>query len=143
MRLTSLPIDGSMYYATSAVDGLTYQTGPDVDVRAQFVTTGTLNNTQDTNYREIQKNWPVFAFAHNLGDVKAATDPVVVAIGHVRDPVIQYIRAGGEMQERSLYFFSEFSTVSDAVRRLQRPSLFLSLTVRSRYPRFYQVTARH
>ncbi|KAF9019248.1 DUF1793-domain-containing protein [Hymenopellis radicata] len=106
---------GSMYYATSSVDGLTYQTGPDVDVRAQFVTTGTLNNTQDTNYRAIQDNWPVFAFAHNLGDVKTATDPVVVAIGHVRDPVIQYIRAAGEMQERSLYFFSEFSSVSDAI----------------------------
>lgn len=104
-----------MYYATLSADGVTFQTGADVDVRAEFVTSGKLNNTQDTSYRAISDNWPVFALAHDLGDVTSASDPVVVAIGHVRDPVIQYIRDGGVMEERSLYFFSDFSSVSDAV----------------------------
>lgn len=59
----------------------------------------------------------VFAFAHDLGTVEAAqTTPVVYAIGLVRDPAVQYTLAGGVTQARSLYFWSRWSTVIEAVR---------------------------
>lgn len=86
-----------------------------MDLRAQFINNGKLNNTQDSNFRAIQDNWPVFAFAHDLGAVIATTIPVVVSVGHVRDPAIQYIISAGALQNRSSYFFSQFSDPLDAV----------------------------
>ncbi|KAF5366812.1 hypothetical protein D9758_006553 [Tetrapyrgos nigripes] len=106
---------GSAYYATSNVVGATFQTGADVTVRAQFIRNGVLPNTQDTNFRAISDNWPVFALAHNLGSVSGtATTPVVFAVGHVRDPAIQYITRNGN-QNRSLYFWSQFRTAADLI----------------------------
>ncbi|KAK0490831.1 DUF1793-domain-containing protein, partial [Armillaria novae-zelandiae] len=105
---------GSVYYATQANAGVTYQTGADVDVRNQFINHGVLSNTEDNGFRAIQERWPVFAFAHELGNISESTIPVVVAIGHVRDPAIQYIVADGAIQKRSLYFFSQ-TTVADNI----------------------------
>ncbi|KAK0468165.1 uncharacterized protein EV420DRAFT_1503141 [Desarmillaria tabescens] len=107
---------GSIYYATRALAnaGVTYQTGADVDVRNQFINHGVLSNSEDSDFRAVQDHWPVLAFAHDLGNISASTVPVVVAIGHVRDPAIQYIVADGVIQERSLYFLSQ-TTVADYI----------------------------
>ncbi|KAG5724965.1 hypothetical protein E4T56_gene12457 [Termitomyces sp. T112] len=102
---------GSAFYSTLNNTSATYQTGADVIVRAQFVNNGQLPNTQDTAFRAIENNWPVFGLAHDLGSVTGATSPVIFSVGHVRDPAIQYVVPGGT-QNRSLYFWSQFSTVS-------------------------------
>jgi hypothetical protein len=52
----------------------------------------------------------VFGLAHDLGTITTATTPVVFSVGHIRDPAIQYIVAGGALQSRSLYFLSSLST---------------------------------
>lgn len=107
---------GSAYYSTANTDSLTYQTGQDVVVRAQFINNGKLANTEDTDYRAVSNDWPVFAFAKNLGTVTStATSPVVFTIGHVRDPAIQYITANDVMQARSVYFWTSFPTVAEAI----------------------------
>ena len=95
--------------------GTTYQTGQDVVVRAQFINNGALANTKDTNFRAVENDWPVFAFAHNLGTVSGTSAPVVFAVGHVRDPAIEYIIAGGATQNRSVFFWSQFASVATAV----------------------------
>jgi hypothetical protein len=80
------------------------------------VSNGKLANTLDSAFRAINDRFPVFAFAHDLGTVSTGSNPVVlVSIGHVRDPAIQYITSGGALQSRSSYFLSQFSTVDDAV----------------------------
>ncbi|KZT74313.1 DUF1793-domain-containing protein [Daedalea quercina L-15889] len=104
---------GSGYYATLNTDGVTYQTGEDTVVRAQFISNGELANTEDTNFRAVSDDWPVFALAHDLGTVSGTSDTVVYAVGHVRDPAIQYIIADDQLQPRNLYFWSQFSTVND------------------------------
>ncbi|KAJ7368431.1 DUF1793-domain-containing protein [Mycena albidolilacea] len=101
---------GSAFYSTTNTVGATYQTGSDVSVRAQFLNNGKLANTLDTGFRAISNNWPVFGLAHDLGTITTATAPVVFSVGHIRDPAIQYIVAGGALQSRSLYFLSSFST---------------------------------
>ncbi|KDQ29342.1 hypothetical protein PLEOSDRAFT_157064 [Pleurotus ostreatus PC15] len=106
---------GSAYYATSNVAGTTFQTGADVTVRAQFLNNGRLPNTQDTNFRAIQDNWPVFAFAHDLGSVGSTAQSRVIALGHARDPAVQYIIANNGRQDRSLFFFGQFATARDAL----------------------------
>ncbi|KAJ6598936.1 hypothetical protein DFH09DRAFT_1356105 [Mycena vulgaris] len=109
-------LHGSVFYSTTAVSGMTYQTGEDVVVRSQFVGNSTLLNTQDTNFRAISKAWPVFAFAHDLGKITSTpSNPVVVSVGHVRDPAISYIVSGAKLQYRSSYFWNQFSNVSDAI----------------------------
>ncbi|KAI1794379.1 DUF1793-domain-containing protein [Ganoderma leucocontextum] len=106
---------GSAFHSTLNTAGATYQTGEDVVVRAQFAANGTLANTQDTAFRAISDRWPVFAFAHDLGAVTSATVPVVYSIGHVRDPVVQYVILNGGVQARSSYFWTRFSTIGDAI----------------------------
>lgn len=101
---------------------MTYQTGEDVVVRAQFVANGKLANTQDTQFRSVSDRWPVFAFAHDLGTVTSSTEPVVFAVGHMRDPVVQYIIINNAIQNRSSYFWTKYSNFGDAVScRLLRP----------------------
>ncbi|KAJ3976289.1 DUF1793-domain-containing protein [Lentinula raphanica] len=107
---------GSALYSTLNTSGVTYQTGEDIIVRAQFINTGKLDNIQDTNFRAISDNWPVFAYAHDLGTVSSeATEPVVIGVGFVRDPAIEYIVAGGQLQNRSSYFMNSFTSPSDAM----------------------------
>lgn len=106
-----------MLLTSSQTVGATYQSGPDVTVRAQFINNGKLPNTQDTNFRAISNNWPVFGLAHDLGAVTSASEPVLFSVGHIRDPAIQYIVAGGGTQPRSLYFWSQISSAAAVVCR--------------------------
>ena len=68
----------------------------------------------------MSNNWPVFAFAHDLGTVSTATDPVVYAVGHVRDPVVQYVIINNAIQNRSSYFWTRFASIGDAVSTVPR-----------------------
>ncbi|KAL1730973.1 hypothetical protein EV714DRAFT_283692 [Schizophyllum commune] len=107
---------GSVYYSTSKTDGLTHMSGPDKTVRTLFVNSSALDNSQDTTFRNISDSFPVFAFAHDLGDVEDATDPIVMSIGLVREPAVQYVVGGNEMQDRSLYFWTEYGSVGDLIK---------------------------
>ncbi|KAF9057677.1 DUF1793-domain-containing protein [Panaeolus papilionaceus] len=103
---------GSAFYSLSNTAGTTFQSGADVTVRAQFINNGRLPNTQDTNFRAISNSWPVFGLSRDLGSIKSSTGPVVFSVGHVRDPAIRYIVANGGIQQRSLFFWSQFSSTS-------------------------------
>ncbi|KAF9268096.1 DUF1793-domain-containing protein [Marasmius fiardii PR-910] len=107
---------GSFYYSTLSGSGVSYQTGADRILRTQFVANGTLYNNQDSKFRAVQDNFPVFAFAHDIGPVSSESPPpVVIALGHVRDPVIQYITANGVLQDRAPYFLKQFTKPLDAI----------------------------
>ena len=82
---------GSAIWGTPLADRLTYQSGYAADVRNQFAAAGSLANTSDTGFRAIDDNQPVFAFASDLGTVTGSGgQPVSLAIGHVRTPLISY-----------------------------------------------------
>lgn len=106
---------GSAYYSTRNTNNVTYQSGSDVSVRSQFINNGVLTNEQDTNFRAINDDWPVFGLVHDLGNVADASAPVVISIGHVRDPAIQYITAGNVLQDRSIYAWSQYGSVGDMI----------------------------
>ncbi|KAJ3489251.1 hypothetical protein NLI96_g2242 [Meripilus lineatus] len=110
-------VDGSAFHATLSASGTTtsWQTGEDVALRTQFVNNGVLQYTQDTSFRGVSDKWPVFSLAHDLGLVNSASDPVVFAVGHVRDPAVEYLGANGQTQHRSLYFWTKYNSVSDAL----------------------------
>ena len=91
-----------------------------------FINNTRLMNTLDTDFRGISDQWPVFAFAHDLGSVTAPSDPVVYAVGHVRDPVVQYVTVNGIMQDRSSYFWTEYGSVADGVRVFISPRFLIA-----------------
>lgn len=83
---------GTMVWTTQHRAGLTYQIGEDNVVRARVVNGGALDNSIDTaKPRAINDRWPVFAFHLDLGSVRAATEPMVISIGHVREPAVSYL----------------------------------------------------
>ena len=81
---------GTTVWSTPASSGLSYQSGQDIVVRAQFVDNGVLTNTNDTNYRAIQDNWPVFGFCVDLGQLGGTARSVPLSIGLVRTPAVSY-----------------------------------------------------
>ena len=84
------PTWGQAVFATAAGPGVTAQAGPDADVRAAGAAAGRLDDTVDRDRpRAINDHWPVFAFDFDLGRVgKGKGKPVVLALGHVRDPAV-------------------------------------------------------
>ncbi|EAW09296.1 glutaminase GtaA [Aspergillus clavatus NRRL 1] len=94
---------GNWYWATEDNDNLTYQSGPDVDVRGAFSANGVLSNSQDANYRTISKNWPVFGFAVDLGDVGSSPVDTLFTIGLAQTEAIQYSSPKGTQAVPSLW----------------------------------------
>jgi hypothetical protein len=99
---------GSIVWATPSSARLTYQSGQDIVVRGQFVSTGKLTNGNDTSYRAIQDNWPVFAFCADLGQVGRPAATVPLSIGLVRTPAVSYL--GQSLQP---LWTTKFSTWQD------------------------------
>jgi hypothetical protein len=82
---------GTLVWATPSTSGLSYQSGQDLVVRAQFVDNGKLDDTNDTDYREIQDRWPVFGFCADLGRLGGAPVSVPLSVGWVRTPAVSYL----------------------------------------------------
>lgn len=105
---------GEWYWATDKSKGMTYQSGGAVDVRGAFSANGTLGDSQDTDYRGISTNWPVFAFAHDLGSVKSSAG-VLYSIGLAQTDAIQYEGNSSGTTILPSLWTSYFSTGLDAL----------------------------
>ncbi|VDB91944.1 unnamed protein product [Peniophora sp. CBMAI 1063] len=106
---------GTMHYAALSDSSTTYRTGVDASCRGLFNDTGKLDNAQDTNFRAIDDQFPVFAVAQDLGDITATSEPVVWAIGYTRDPAVQTSSITGTIGQRSLYFQSNITDMATVV----------------------------
>lgn len=90
---------------------MTWQSGADKALRMLFVASGKLDNVQDTAFRSVGDNFVVFSLAKDLGTVTSTpSTPVTFAVGLVRDPAVQYIVENNQIELRSTYFWSAFST---------------------------------
>ncbi|HVT68672.1 MAG TPA: DUF5127 domain-containing protein, partial [Trebonia sp.] len=95
---------GTLVWATPEGAGVTYQSGQDIVVRTQFVNDGTLTDTNDTSYRAIQDDWPVFAFAADLGSLGSAPATIPLTVGWVRTPAVSYL--GQDLQPLWTTYFA-------------------------------------
>ena len=74
------PTWGQAVFAAST--SAKYASGQDITIRNSFISSGTLGNTNDGTFRCVQCNWPVFAFAYNVGTVTStASAPVEFVVG--------------------------------------------------------------
>ncbi|KAI0958924.1 hypothetical protein AcV7_004605 [Taiwanofungus camphoratus] len=106
--------DGTAYFAMASTPDMTWQTGGS-SVRPQFAAVGSLLNTQDTGFRGISNDFPVFAISVDLGTITSTQSPVVWSVGYVRDPVIQYTSSTGETQPLSPYYVTQYQNIQDAI----------------------------
>lgn len=58
------------------------------------------------------------ALAYTLGAITQTQQPLVFALGHARDPVVEYQRPNNVIEERSLFFHTSFDSTEDAVSAL-------------------------
>lgn len=105
---------GNWYWATDSTTNLTYQSGTDMDVRGAFTANGVLTDTNDTNFRAINDNYPTFGFAVDLGFVGAAEVSTLFTLGLTQESAIQFDGADGIVSVPSLWA-SYYSTELDAL----------------------------
>lgn len=94
---------GYWYYATEQANGLTYQSGADVDVRKQFTDSGRLGNTDDTAYRAINDRYPVFGFAKEFSQLSQEPQETLFTINLLQQRAVQFAREGGVQQVPSYW----------------------------------------
>ncbi|KAI4960699.1 hypothetical protein J4E86_002324 [Alternaria arbusti] len=106
---------GNWYYSTEAVEGLTHKSGADSEVRDAFDNDGSLDNAEDSGFRPINAEWPVFGYALNMGSVGSDVKSQLYTIGLCQDDAIQFLGADGLNNVPSLwksYFQDDLAALS-------------------------------
>lgn len=107
---------GYWYYATDNTADLTYQSGADVDVRGQFLDNGYLADTQDTDYRAIDDDYPVFGFSVNYGSVGSSSSSTLFQLSLHQEYCVQFEGALNDVAQIpclwTSYFDSDLAAVS-------------------------------
>ncbi|KAI4720152.1 glutaminase A [Aureobasidium sp. EXF-10727] len=96
--------------------GLTYSNGGiDTDVRGAFINNGTLNNELNTDYRAISNQYPVFAFALDLGSVGSTLASALFTLTLAQEQAIQFEYEKEKIEQLPPLWTSYFSSESDLV----------------------------
>ena len=97
---------------------MTYKVGDSDVTRHLFETTGVLDNTVGLG----GLRQPSFAFAHDFGTVGTSrTTPVVYAIGHERDPLVQFSNVPNVNSTRRPYYLTRYDSTLGMVYKLCAP----------------------
>lgn len=86
---------GYWYYATETGNGVTYQSGGHTTVRQQYVENGSLQDSNDTNFRAIDNDFPVFGFSKDLGSVGTKSVETWFTINLLQRNSVQFNSGGG------------------------------------------------
>lgn len=90
---------GYWYYVTENKAGLTYGSGSDADIRSQFITNGSLDNSDDVKFRAINDKYPCFAFALDLGAVAQEPVEALFSINLLQSNAIQFATSPGNIKK--------------------------------------------
>lgn len=123
-------LHGSVWYSTIGPQDckITRSLGVDRDLtRERFANTGELDNTFNQTYRAIRnrnhtdgtQDEPTFAFAHKLGKIGPQTSmddrTVIYSIGHVREPLVQYMTKGDKVIKLQPFWKTRFNSPIDLI----------------------------
>ncbi|GAA5835711.1 hypothetical protein JCM5353_000163 [Sporobolomyces roseus] len=124
---------GDVWYAAQASNKVetTFSAGDDaVSTRKAFATSGRLpdisnhtsprtTRTRNDKNSSVVLDEPVFAFAHSFGFVYPSTPHAsrsqLLTIGHIRDPIVQYMTAGEETVSLRPLWRSTFPTTEQLI----------------------------
>lgn len=86
------PSWGTAFMAAVSSASLSTRIGSDSSNRTQGVSAVKLDESVDAKMpRAINNQWPVLGMKFDLGQVTAPTSPVVLVLGHARDPGVRYL----------------------------------------------------
>jgi hypothetical protein len=106
---------GNWIYACNH-EGLTYSNGGiDADVRGAFINNGALDNDLNTNFRAISNQWPVFAFALDLGSVGSSPASALFTLTLSQEQAIQFEYTTNKVQQLPPLWTSYFSSELDLI----------------------------
>ncbi|KAF5360962.1 hypothetical protein D9756_005161 [Leucocoprinus leucothites] len=107
--------DSIAYHAVRKHSGSTWQTESSGVCRQTFIDNGTLDGGQGTSPQTVNADgWPGFAHALDLGNISSSVpqDPVVWAVGIVRDPLVGY---PGLSRDQTGYYWSAYPNISSVI----------------------------
>lgn len=92
---SDFPQWGNFTYSSSPMGAknFSFESGFSTDLRYRFVKNLVLDDAVDAKYRGSGSREPVFAFAHDVGNVTSAE--VRYTIGAIHTPIIRYLHVGG------------------------------------------------
>lgn len=114
------------YFATANTSGLTFQSGADVTVRGNFVNGGALPNSQDTNYRPINQQYPVFGYAIDLGNVGSDSQSALFQLSLHQQNCVQFQGENGIVSKLPCMWTNYFSADTAAVCRVRSLRVYIS-----------------
>ncbi|KAG7090517.1 hypothetical protein E1B28_009628 [Marasmius oreades] len=114
-EVTNMASDGTLYHATNAGNGVTWETGGHYAIRGWFLSQGSVNNTKNPDFRNINDNYPIFGYAHDLGSVTSTPVSVVWAVGLARNPVIRQT-SGSDTLDLLPYWTTKYSSPLDGIQ---------------------------
>jgi hypothetical protein len=106
---------GNWYFATANTAGLTHQSGADITVRGNFMRSGSLPNSKDSNYRPINQQFPVFGYAVNLGQVGSAVKSTIWQLSLHQQNCVQFQGTKNAVQKLPCMWTNYFPTDTAAV----------------------------
>lgn len=106
---------GNWIYACNH-EGLSYSNGGvDTDVRGAFISNGVLDNDLNTNFRAISSQYPVFAFALDLGSVGSSSASALFTLTLSQEQAVQFEYETNKVQQLPPLWTSYFSSELDLV----------------------------
>ncbi|CAL1714527.1 unnamed protein product [Somion occarium] len=106
--------------STQGPGNVTACTGNITNCEVEFIENGGFGSSDISAAAQTQTGFvaqvgTVYAIASELSNILQISQPVVWCLGVIRNPTITYITPGGQLQLRSPYFASQYSTISQVV----------------------------
>ncbi len=94
---------GTLYF--SAPESVRHESGISAVVRSRFARNGSLENSNDSGFRRIMDEEPIFAYSKSfhLDGRTAAADSVLFTFSLIQDPIVQFASARGLTFMRPLW----------------------------------------
>lgn len=118
-------LHGAVWYSTLRNAQVTRSIGRDAkQTRSLFAKAGRLDNQFNSTFRAIRareetRDEPVLSFAHIFGAVGHHTPlerrTALISVGHIRDPVVQYMSAGEKLVSLKPFWASQFISAWDMI----------------------------
>ncbi|KAH8111989.1 DUF1793-domain-containing protein [Phellopilus nigrolimitatus] len=109
------PQDATLYHSIKNSNSVSWQIGPADNIRSFFANGTGLNGQSEPTFHAVNFPYETLGIAVDLGSITTTNEPVVYAVGVVRDPVIRYTNAKVHVETRSAFYWSKFTNIHDAI----------------------------
>ncbi|KAL5536145.1 hypothetical protein ACEPAF_4250 [Sanghuangporus sanghuang] len=114
-EINNRPQDATVYHCVKKTNSVSWQIGPADDIRGLFANGTGLNKQAQQGTNPVDNPFNTLGIAVDIGSVSSTSEPVAYALGVVRDPAIRYSNELVQIEERSSYYWSQFTNIHDVI----------------------------